>query len=1045
VAHRTALRAGGDAQKPSQGDDASGNLEKGKHPSQGWDLQWVEGRCLSYGGSIAYSLWLDMLHSVLDVPHNAAATIVRDALRAQVQALCTDCFDEVYPSLCRLLSLPLEERYASLRDLQGESLRAEVFAAVQTLIERTASRRPLAMICEDLHWADPTSLALLERILALTDRAALLLICALRPEVEHGCWQVREAAARYYRHRQTDLWLDALTAGETQALVGHLLHVEDLPWALQSKILDHAEGNPFYAEEILRELIDNGAIVYDDATGRCQVARGIETIPIPDTLQGVLSARIDRLEPETRRVLRLASVIGRVFPYRILAEIAGDGSPLPAGEGTGVRALDVHLLALQRQQLIRERARLPEVEYIFQHELTREAAYSGLLKAERLACHRRAAEALERLYPDQLEEQAALLAQHWEGAEESERAIECRLEAGEPARVAYANEEAIAHFRRALSLLDGHELNEAHPEWRLDALRGLGIALFGTGRADEAEAPLREAIAIGVRIGLEAHALVRLYYWLGEVRYWQGHGSDMADIGKEGLSLLDADEESVERALMMHHLATGLLNQLWSVEQYGEWGLRLARFVSRLPYEEELRPVYNHIVFSHRRLKETGAMVRWIAELEERATAHRDLRGVAEAALLRSIVCLDAGDLRGATARLSQAADMWGRLGDTKHQVRELAGIGTLYLDLGELDRAEEVITRAAAVAGSVPDGLAPSPMHEGKIAFCRGEWQAAVDAFDKAVETARGLSLPMEEGYASLWLGMVALAQADRRRAVACLQKGIALETLPDSIHFSRLLSRRLGALEAAWQDRAAFRAFCHRYQEEHPEIRERSPARCWLEPAHAGDLSGLGDLTGLDSLNWTWHDPFGDCACAPDGGLTIRAANGRDMWHVNWSAPRLMRAVPDDLAMQTIVGPAMDDRPAMGGLLLWMDERSYLGLQWGTFGPGQVGLEGAIENVDVVIGRGLLPDGAQERAFLRLERRGDHVAAFCSADGEAWFRVGRARFPAGPAQVGLYAIGSIDRAIYPGAYPDGTAIRFESFQLWEGGDGWHPAWRST
>ena len=125
--------------------------------------------------------------------------------------------------------------------------------------------------------------------------------------------------------------------------------------------------------------------------------------------------------------------------------------------------------------------------------------------------------------------------------------------------------------------------------------------------------------------------------------------------------------------------------------------------------------------------------------------------------------------------------------------------------------------------------------------------------------------------------------------------------------------------------------------------------------------------------------------------------------------------------------------DRPGMGGLLLWMDNQNYLGLQWGYFGPRQVALEGAVDNVDAVIGRGLLPEGVQERAFLRLERRGDQVTAFCSADGEAWFSVGRARFPARPAQVGLYAIGRIDRGLYPGAYLEGTAVRFEQFELWE------------
>ena len=377
------------------------------------DMQWIEGRCLSYGGSIAYLLWLDMLRSFLNVTPDALPLTVCDALRRQVQTLCPDCFDAVYPYLCRLMSLPLEEEYETVRNLQGESLRAEVFWAVQTLIESAAQQQPLVMVCEDLHWVDATSLALLERVLALTDRVPLLVVCVFRPEREHSCWQLKETVARLYHHRHTDLWLDALSSDESQVLVSHLLRIEDLPDALRAKILDHAEGNPFYVEEILRTLIDDGAIIFDGNSGQWGAAREIADIPIPGTLHGVLMARIDRLQEETRRVLRLASVIGRVFFYRVLAEI--------------VRAdvqLDTRLLTLQRQQLIRERARLPELQYIFKHELTREAAYNGLLKRERQFYHRQVAETLERLFPEHSGEQLGLLAHHWQQAQEPQKAVD---------------------------------------------------------------------------------------------------------------------------------------------------------------------------------------------------------------------------------------------------------------------------------------------------------------------------------------------------------------------------------------------------------------------------------------------------------------------------------------------------------------------------------------------------------------------------------------------------------------------------------------------
>jgi predicted ATPase len=212
---------------------------------------------------------------------------------------------------------------------------------------------------------------------------------------------------------------------------------------LKRRILDRAEGNPFYVEEVIRSLIDSGAIAHDEASGLWEATRDVAEIPIPDTLHGVLLARIDRLQEEARRVLQMASVIGRIFLYRILEAIAEEE-----------RDLDELLITLQREELIRERARLPELEYIFKHELTRAAAYNGLLKRERRAFHRQVAEALERLFPERIEEQVELLAYHWEGAQNLEKALHYLRQAGDRAVRQSANQEAIAHFSRALALLE---------------------------------------------------------------------------------------------------------------------------------------------------------------------------------------------------------------------------------------------------------------------------------------------------------------------------------------------------------------------------------------------------------------------------------------------------------------------------------------------------------------------------------------------------------------------------------------------------------------
>ncbi|MBM4466215.1 MAG: tetratricopeptide repeat protein [Chloroflexi bacterium] len=511
------------------------------------DLQWVEGRCLSYGTSIAYLLWLDVLRGLLGVTAEATPLAVRDVLRERIQSLCPQRFTEVYPYLARLMSLPLdEEAESALRGLAGEQLKQATFRAVETLIECAASDRPLVLVGEDMHWSDPTSLELLETLLALTDRAPLLFIFLFRPLIEHGSWRVKESATRLYRHRHTDLWLGPLSAGESERLVGNLLGVEGLPQKLKWRILSDTEGNPFYVEEVLRSLIDDGAIVRDEASGRWQATREVADIPIPDTLQGVLMARIDRLQEETKRVLQMASVIGRIFLYKVLAAIAEEE-----------RELNKHLVTLQREEMIRERARIPELEYIFKHHLTQEAAYNGLLKKQRRVFHRQVAETLEQMFPERIEEQVGLLAHHWERAGEPQKAIHYLLQAGQKAVRVSANQEAIAHFTKGLELLQTlpDTSQRAQQEFVLQlALSAPLIATRGWG-APEVGLACRRARELSRQMGQlpQLPSLLNLLYQFYLIR---AEHETALDLAKEIVAVAERGQDPLQIAFPLGSLGT---------------------------------------------------------------------------------------------------------------------------------------------------------------------------------------------------------------------------------------------------------------------------------------------------------------------------------------------------------------------------------------------------------------------------------------------------------------------------------------------------------
>jgi hypothetical protein len=327
------------------------------------------------------------------------------------------------------------------------------------------------------------------------------------------------------------------------------------------------------------------------------------------------------------------------------------------------------------------------------------------------------------------------------------------------------------------------------------------------------------------------------------------------------------------------------------------------------------------------------------------------------------------------------------------------------------------------------------------------------VDAFQKAAQPiAEKIGFRLGEAHA---LGRAYLAQGDRGAAIKQIQDFLAQAAPEKSRQYPLEFASALSGLEEAYEDPEAFRAFCLRLHQEHSHSNGAPFVQWFLEATRPLGLSSLvfDGFAEPRWSDWVWHDPFGDCSYKVQDGLQINAANGRGLWHINLSAPRVLQPVPQggDFVVQTVCRPVAGGIPAIGGLVLWQDQENYLRLDRGRWGIQEIAFEGCLRNEDVIIGRGRLEMGKLEmgksangqmresagKVFLRLERIGACVRALCSADGVAWFTVGSVAFPVQePVQVGAHAIGAIDRTIYHGDYSDGTAIRFESFQLWRADD---------
>jgi tetratricopeptide (TPR) repeat protein/regulation of enolase protein 1 (concanavalin A-like superfamily) len=544
-------------------------------------------------------------------------------------------------------------------------------------------------------------------------------------------------------------------------------------------------------------------------------------------------------------------------------------------------------------------------------------------------------------------------------------------------------------------------------------LKGLGQIYLGVGRAAEAEDHFSRAITVGREVGLAPRELARMFFWLADVLFWESRYDEMIRIGHEGLMLLREAPEAVETVLMNQTIAVSYWMK-GDKEKYWEFAGRNVPLLQGLSYSEELRPAYSHMIMAYAMDKKLEEAQRWSEALEEQAQQHHDVRAAAAAVCFRAwFILLPSGDLRGAVAEFGKALERYEKIGDTKHQ--GMAPMARAFLGLGELPQAEECASRAlhAMEATGQANYIAVNCAVIGTVALCRGRWDQAAEAFGRAAQLYGEVGSRRLELAARVSLGRAYLAQGEREAAVKALQEALTLaRRVPSG------LAAVLSGLEEAYGGAGELETLWARSRAERPEFGGEPPFLC-------------EDFAASLSPEWVWHDPFGDCSMTmrSPGRLEIEAANGRDLWHINRSAPRLLRAASGDFAVQTVCLPVLEEKPAIGGLLLWKDEENYLRLDRGTRGPYEISFQGCLANSDGVIGRGRLPS---ERIFLRLERRGGQVRALCSADGATWYTAGSAALPVeDPVEVGLHAIGSIDRTLYPGAYPEGTAIRFEAFEL--------------
>jgi len=401
--------------------------------------------CLHYGASMVYLPILGVLRSYFDIQVGELEEDIQKKLREGLARLNGEFQGAVAP-LQDVLSLTVEDE--AYLQIDPQQRRRRIFETIRNLLICESLTRPLVLVMEDLHWIDRTSQDFLDFFVDAVSEAHILLLLLYRPEHSH---------TRDGRPHWREIRLDQLSGGTGADLVQAILGDKEVAPDLRDFILGRSGGNPLFAEELTRSLLEDGTIRFGE--GQYVLSGQIAEREVPDTIQGIIASRMDRQEANLKRIMQVASVIGREFAYRILESI------------TGMREeLKTSLLQLQGLEFIYEKQLFPELEYMFKHALTQEVAYNSLLKKNRNEIHEKIGTAVEALFPERLEEYYELLAYHYVRSDNTVKAVEYLDLANQKAANANAPEAAKEYFDKAMEILDTLPDTDENRERRISML-----------------------------------------------------------------------------------------------------------------------------------------------------------------------------------------------------------------------------------------------------------------------------------------------------------------------------------------------------------------------------------------------------------------------------------------------------------------------------------------------------------------------------------------------------------------------------------------------
>jgi class 3 adenylate cyclase/tetratricopeptide (TPR) repeat protein len=646
--------------------------------------RWNQVSGVSYESSRPYGVVQRLIRNYIGVSSTDTTEHVRENLSETLSMIGIDVSEEWIDLFEIMLGV---KEHSNGNQLAGEELKRKIYSEMLATLDLLAQAGPTVIAVDDLHWSDPASAEFIIHLLQLADRLPILFLCSFRAYHSSPAWMVKQAAERDYSHRYLEINLSPLSNSESNNLIDSLLVGSDLPNNIRRMILSKSDGNPFFTEEVIRGLIDEHILVQDIEGGEWHIDTAHDSISIPDNLQSLLSARIDRLEEEAKHVLQMASVIGRSFYHQVL-EIINDE----------VDQLDSQLNNLQRLGLLLEKSREPELEYIFRQALTQETAYNTILLKNRREYHRGVADALVKLYPDRHEELSSVLGHHFYQARD-QRALEFFKNEGEAAFRLYANLEAIDYFNKAIEVASWGQKIDLNDLEYLYICRGRAYEL--TSKFAEALDNYKELEATAVEEGDQAVELAALIaqaqiYSVPSSKFNIELGSSILKKAEKIAGELD-DQETLAKLYWITMNLYRFQESMTIAQEFGEKAIALAR---ELKLEEQLAYSLNDAAHAY------------------------SMNGKVGRALEVSL----------------EAAELWEKLGNQPMLADSLAGLAALNVYTGEFDQAYRYSDQAYEISLSIDNiwGQSYSRYAIGLVDLERGHIDLALEHLHQTIRDAK-------------------------------------------------------------------------------------------------------------------------------------------------------------------------------------------------------------------------------------------------------------------------------------------------------------------